>query len=200
MKIFLETARLVLRDFDPSDPADEALILALDSDPEVMRYLTDGAPTELQKIREWVLPRFTHFYSQSPKMGVFATHERATGAFVGWHHLRPAVADHPAGPETAGQIELGYRLKRMAWGKGYATEGSIALLDKAFAEHGAGVVMATTMKANLASRHVMEKLGMRLEREYVESRFPGADKSAVKYSIDREAWLASPLRARATWT
>jgi RimJ/RimL family protein N-acetyltransferase len=183
MKTFLETDRLRLREFEAC-ARDEQLLLELDSDPRVMRYLSDGAPTPIERVREWVPPRFMEHYSHHPKFGVFAAHLRQepSAPFIGWFILRPAIADHPA-PETAGQIELGYRLRYEAWGKGYATEGSRALLDYAFRVAHAPLVMATAMKDNRGSRHVMEKLGLVWERDYVETRFPGANQAAVKYAL-----------------
>lgn len=59
------------------------------------------------------------------------------------------------------EVELGYRLHKAAWGKGYATEGSRALIDKGFAEHGVERVAAFMMVVNVASRRVMEKAGLR---------------------------------------
>ncbi len=97
--------------------------------------------------------------------------------------------------------ELGYRLKRSAWGKGYATEGSQALIDKAFSELGVQRVMALTYSEHVASRRVMEKVGMRLVRRYKPtpeelleylgvtdpSIFPEDD---VEYAITRQEWEA----------
>jgi RimJ/RimL family protein N-acetyltransferase len=86
--------------------------------------------------------------------------EMATGAFLGWFHLRPQDGHPPDQPE------LGYRLRRSAWGKGYGTEGSRALIAKGFTELGARRVDASTYQDNLASRRVMEKSGMRLVRTF----------------------------------
>jgi RimJ/RimL family protein N-acetyltransferase len=58
------------------------------------------------------------------------------------------------------EVELGDRLRRSAWGMGYATEGSRALVDRAFAEPGVRRVYAETMAVNVASRRVLEKAGL----------------------------------------
>ncbi len=63
--------------------------------------------------------------------------ERLTGAFVGWFSLRPVEG-------VVGTLELGYRLLRDAWGRGYATEGGRALLRLAFTSFGAERVVAQT--------------------------------------------------------
>jgi RimJ/RimL family protein N-acetyltransferase len=82
-------------------------------------------------------------------------------------------------------------LRREAWGAGVATEGSCALIDKAFGELGARRVYATTMAVNLGSRRVMEKAGMRLVRlfygEWLD-RIPGDEHGDVEYAITREDW------------
>ena len=118
--------------------------------------------------------------------GTFAAHEKATGAFIGWFHLRPEDG-HDDEPE------LGYRLKRDAWGKGYATEGSRALVDTAFADLGATRVWASAMAVNTASRRVMEKAGLRFVRlfhgEWPYS-IPGDEHGDVEYEITRADWEA----------
>ena len=70
-------------------------------------------------------------YERGDGYGIFAAVEKSTGRFLGWFHLRPGEG---AGPD---EPELGYRLVRAAWGKGFASEGSIALVDKAFRDLGA---------------------------------------------------------------
>jgi RimJ/RimL family protein N-acetyltransferase len=89
------------------------------------------------------------------------------------------------------RIELGYRLKRSFWGKGFATEGARALIAYGFDQLGLDSIMAQTLQRNLASRRVMEKLGMRVETEFT---YPGeglsfwttAERAAIRYSIHRE--------------
>jgi RimJ/RimL family protein N-acetyltransferase len=93
------------------------------------------------------------WYERSERYGFWAAVEKSTGRFVGWFHLRPGDG---AGPD---EPELGYRLRREVWGRGYATEGSLALIDKAFTELRADRVYASTMAVNVASRRVMEKAG-----------------------------------------
>jgi RimJ/RimL family protein N-acetyltransferase len=91
--------------------------------------------------------------------------------------------------------ELGYRLHRKAWGKGYGTEGSAALLAKGFTELGVRRVTAFTMTVNQGSRRVMEKLGMKFLHTYFEEfseheRAEGSEHGEVAYAITREEWLA----------
>jgi len=79
-----------------------------------------------------------------------------------------------------------------AWGKGYATEGSRALVDKAFGELGATRVWAGAMAVNAASRRVMEKAGLRFVRLFHADwpcKIPGDEHGDVEYAITREEWL-----------
>jgi RimJ/RimL family protein N-acetyltransferase len=88
------------------------------------------------------------------------------------------------------EMDLGYRLGRGVWGMGLATEGSLALIDRTLHHWGQSRVAARTLAQNLASRRVMEKCGMRLEREftYPEDWLPGwtqEQRRAVRYVLDR---------------
>ncbi|WP_308017255.1 GNAT family N-acetyltransferase [Streptomyces griseus] len=123
----------------------------------MMRYLTGGAPIPSAEVRDLVIPSILAGYERwDHDLGLFAAHERDGGAFIGWCCPRPLRG----GPrEEAG---LGYRLRGPAWGRGYATEVSQALLAKGFARLGIRMVWAETMTVNHPSRKVMEKLGMTL--------------------------------------
>ena len=139
---YLETARLVLRRLTRDDAEN---LFELDCDPEVMRYLTGGIPHTREEIVGRELPRYLRYYERYSDYGFWAAIERATGEFLGWFHFHPSR-------EGSEEIELGYRLKRSAWGKGYATEGSRALIEKGFTELGARKVVADALAANLRSR------------------------------------------------
>lgn len=179
--IYLETKRMLLRELRLSD---ENLILDLDSDPEVMKYLTDGVPSTIEDVRG-ALSRTQDLYQKhNGRFGFWAAIEKATGNFMGWFHFRPSKKY----PENIKRIELGYRLKKDFWGKGYATEGSLALVSKGFAGLGVEEVFATTMKGNLSSQKVMEKAGLQFLKHFTEELFPGPDKSAVEYSVKRHQW------------
>ena len=74
--------------------------------------------------------------------------------------------------EDGDEVEVGYYLGRSAWGQGYATEAARASLAYGFDECGLSSIVAVVRHENAASRHVLEKLGMRAERDGV---FYGAD-------------------------
>ncbi len=176
MQVFLETERILLRQLTAQDVEN---LCELDSDPEVTRFINGGLPPDRDDIRDRIVPLFLSYYEKYPAYGYWAVVEKASGAFVGWFHFRPAY-DNPE------DIELGYRLKRSAWGKGYATEVSRALAKKGFEELALPRITANALLANRASTHVMEKVGMTVANYYTETRFPGEDKSAVKYALRRE--------------
>lgn len=157
MEVFLETERLVLRRFTE---ADEDNLYKLNSDPAVMRFLNGGEPISRDAIRSEILPRFLHSYEGHTGYGVWAAIERSSGDFLGWLSLRVQEGG------SAGEAELGYRLRASAWGKGYGTEGARALIRKGFTELGMRRVFATTYQDNLASRRVMEKAGLTLARTF----------------------------------
>jgi RimJ/RimL family protein N-acetyltransferase len=157
MQVYLETERLVLRRLTAAD-ADN--LYDLDSDPEVMRYLTGGVPTPRDVIEQEIFPRFLCSYARNDQFGIWAAIEKSTGAFLGWFSFRLREGSSPD------EVTLGYRLRRSAWGQGYATEGARALIRKGFTTLGVQRVVATTYQDNLASRRVMEKAGLRLVRTY----------------------------------
>ena len=151
----LTTARLALR---PVTPADRAELIALEADPAVMRFLNGGRP-----VPEPGWPDGDFLTPRGTEPEVLAAHARATGHFVGWFALFDDGV--VGGLRTA---ELGYRLRRAAWGQGYATEGVQALVAQALSQLGFDRVRAQTMAANLASRRVLEKAGFR----HVETVYP----------------------------
>src|SRR5262249_43870917 len=133
--------------------ADGGLLFDLDSDPEVMRFITKGQPTSKERIENVHLPRILSQHRDSPPQGFWAAHLPQTDEFIGWFHLRPDRID-------AGEMELGYRLKRSVWGRGLATEGSRALVDRGFVEWGYHKICARTLVGNVASQRVMQKAGL----------------------------------------
>jgi RimJ/RimL family protein N-acetyltransferase len=183
MSIFLETSRLRLRRFTE---ADEDNLVELDSDPQVMRFIGGGEPFPRAEVRDRILPILLGFYERFEGFGYWAAEEKSTGRFLGWFHFRP-----PRNEPRDGEIELGYRLRRSAWGKGYATEGSRALIRKGFTELGVERVVAEAMAANLGSRRVMEKSGLTLVRAFHRDGLDsveGFEHGVVEYALTRADW------------
>lgn len=155
MEVLLETERLRLRRFTLADLLG---VVALHGHPEVMRYVT-GTPTAPEVVARTVLPRFLRYDPCRPALGVWAADDRRSGEFLGWFSLK-----RRSGAGNA-EAELGYRLTPGAWGRGYATEGARALVERGF-EAGLRRVVANVYEENVASRRVLEKLGMTLVRRF----------------------------------
>lgn len=166
----IQTERLVLRLITMEDVD---LLVELNSDPAVMRFINGGKPMAAAEVEDAVREHFGHRWLASV---------RATDEFIGWFALVP-TGDN--------ERELGYRLRQAAWGKGYATEGSKALFDIAFTQVGVRRVWAQTMTVNTRSRAVMERCGMRFVRTFVGDwgpKFDGSEHGDVEYELTRADW------------
>ncbi|MGV9712024.1 GNAT family N-acetyltransferase [Gordonia sp. NPDC003424] len=187
--MILETARLRLR---PVTMSDVDALVELDDDPAVMRFVSDGEPTPREVIEDWVLPR-AEAERRANRTGMWAAIDRRGDDFLGWFSLRSPRHS------TRSELELSYRLRQEAWGRGLATEASRALLAMSFDEIDAERVFASTMVANLPSRRVMEKIGMQIcaVRMADGHRAPVPGHGEVEYELLRRQWeAASPRRAR----
>jgi RimJ/RimL family protein N-acetyltransferase len=181
--VYLRTQRLVLRQFRADDLDGLA---ALDADPEVMRFITGGRPIPRDEVETVLIPRYRAAYRRWKALGTWAAED--SDGFAGWFALKPMGE----APDDETVVELGYRLARDRWGRGYATEGSIALIRKAFTELGCRQVRAQTMTVNAKSRAVMRNAGLAYERTFFGDwgdPIEGSDQGDVWYAADREDWL-----------
>jgi RimJ/RimL family protein N-acetyltransferase len=179
----VETDRLLLREFTEDDVD---VLVALDADPAVRRFLADGRPVPREVTERVTLPRILALYREHPGFGTWAVCTKADNGFVGWVELVPGG--------SSGVAEVGWRLVRSAWGRGYAVEAARVLVRLAFTELGVSRVVATTMTVNVASRRVMEKLGMSFVRTFFEEwpdYVEGAERGDVEYVLTRERWAGS---------
>jgi len=180
--------------------ADLDWLAALHGDPAVMRYIDDGKPVAAAVVAAETLPAILRDYVELPDgLGYFAATERLGGRPLGWFGLRPPSSTglDQAASDTA---EIGYRLFPAVWGRGYATEGTRALVRHACTELGLERVVATTMTVNVASRRVLEKAGLSLVRTFY-AQWPtyieGAEHGDVVYEIAGQDWRPATIRARA---
>lgn len=191
LRLFVETERMTLRRLTHADTEN---LIALDSDPAVMRFLGNGQPTPRLVIERGTLPRMLASYDRYAGLGYWAAESKNDGEFLGWFELRPS------GNGPFDDVELGYRLRSEVWGRGYATEGAAAVIRKGFLEFGVRRVFATTMAVNTPSRRVLEKCGMRWIRTYHDDSpdaVPGAEHGDVEYELFHEEWQrAQPARHR----
>lgn len=164
----METARLRLR---PLTPDDLEHLVALHGDPQVMAFISGAGETrEVVEARSLpdLLARRTWLLFEGE-------------TFLGWASLRV----------EGDEAELGYRLVRAAWGRGYASEAARVLVDLGFRQLGLSRIWAQTMAVNAGSRRVMEKAGLRYVRTFHlawDDPLPGAEQGEVEYAIARTDW------------
>ncbi|MEU8300476.1 GNAT family N-acetyltransferase [Micromonospora sp. NPDC048909] len=204
-QLILRTDRLLLV---PLADRHLELEIQLDSDPEVLRYLSGRGRSRDEVVASHAQRMaFAHkvdglgywmaFGSDGGTRGSTPPEREEEGEFVGLLMLPPAHGpDQPDDPTVA---ELGYRLVRRYWRKGLASEASRALLRHAFDTVGQSRVIAQTMTVNAGSRGVMEAVGMRYVRTYFplwDDPPPGADLGEVEYEMTRAMWEAGRDPAR----
>ncbi len=159
--VILETDRLLLRHLEP---ADLEPLFVLYRDPEIRRYFPDGTRTREQTREE--LEWFRNGHPRHPRLGLWATIERETGAFVGRCGLLPWTID------GRDEVELAFLIDKTRWGRGYATEAALGILDHARLRLGLSRVICLITPGNEASVRVATKVGMTLEREYEDELGP----------------------------
>jgi RimJ/RimL family protein N-acetyltransferase len=146
----LETARLLLRRWHASDREPFA---ALNGDGRVMEHF----PAPLTRAESDRLIARIEAGFERRAFGLWALEVRATGEFVGFTGLEATSLRAHFTPA----VEVGWRLARSAWGRGYATEAALAALAFGFTEMGLDEIVSFTSIGNLRSRAVMERVGMR---------------------------------------
>lgn len=153
--IYFETQRLIFRDWEERDLSE---FRAMNKDPEVMKYfpkaLSDG---ETQAFYDRIQDEF-----RDSGYGLYAVETKHNGEFIGFIGFHKATFEADFTP----CVEIGWRLKRAAWGNGYATEGAKACLDYARRELGFDKVYSFTAKINLRSENVMKKIGLKKISEF----------------------------------
>ncbi len=153
----LETSRLRLRPWRNGDRAPYAAMMA---DPQVGYWL--GATLTGAQADAQVDQFLASAGDREP--GFLALERREDGVFLGSAGLRRVPVDRP----LAGDVEVGWRLVRTAWGAGYATEAASALIADGFSRLDLAEIVSFTAQSNLRSRAVMERLGFerRAERDF----------------------------------
>jgi len=144
----INTERLVLRDWRESDLSPWA---AMNADPEVREHL---GPTLTAEQSGDSVRSFQDDLDRNG-FGFWAVEVRASGEFIGFTGLDPVDDGMP----FTG-VEVGWRLARSAWGRGYATEAAMVALEYGFATVGLPEIVAVTTTTNLRSQAVMRRIGM----------------------------------------
>src|SRR4029453_10067846 len=141
----------------------------LDSDPEVMRYLSGQAST-----REEVESSHATRMAAAQKVdGLGFWVGVVDDEFVGWWTLQPAHG--PDQPDDREVADLGYRLLRRHWRRGLASEGSRELMRYGFDDIRLDRIIPQALTVNAASRAVMERLGLTYVRTFPTSNTAPAE-------------------------
>lgn len=172
----IETPRLLLRQWKDADLDDFA---RLNADPQVMRYFPEPYSGDRTKqLYDLIQEEFAEY-----GYGLYAAEEKSSGKFIGFIGFHWARMDADFCP----CIEIGWRLDKEYWGKGYAPEGAKACLEHGFAHLGFERVYAYTAVSNIPSQRVMQKAGMRLDRYFDHPDVPENHplRCHVCYAIDK---------------
>lgn len=166
MKIILETERLILRELTPDDAKD---VYELNLNINNIKYTGDKpfrdekeAKTFLENYKDYELNGYGRWY----------VIKKSTNEFIGWCGLKYG--------EMENETDIGFRFFEEEWNKGYATESAIACLNYGFKKLNLKRIIGRAMKENIGSIKVLEKIGLKYEKEV---EFDG--KEAVIYKIEK---------------
>ena len=155
MKIIFQSPRLYFREFTENDVY---LLFELNSNPNVIKYVHEPAPT-LENVTNIlfnsILPQYKLYI-----YGRWAVHLKNDNEFVGWCGLKYIKEDD--------EIDLGYRIKEEYWGKGYGYEAVKTTINYGFNNLKLKRIVATALPENIASWKIMEKCGMKLLGDVVD--------------------------------
>ncbi|MCD0480564.1 GNAT family N-acetyltransferase [Chryseobacterium sp. LC2016-29] len=158
--MYLETKRLILRKFEEADY--ERLFL-LDSNQEVMKYV--GMPTLSKAEESKELVKMIMQQYEDNGVGRLAVIEKESELLIGWSGLKLNTSEVNGYQNF---YELGYRFLPETWGKGYATESGKASLEYGFNDLKAEIIYAYAHSENMASNHILTKLGFEKTGEFTE--------------------------------
>lgn len=153
MQVHLETERLWLCAWELDDLVAARHVF---TDPDVMRYINGGKPRSDDEIRKSISRQQNHLRSLG--FCLWKLIQKSDGRLMGDCGLQPLELD------GASEIEIGWRLAKNFWGRGFATEAALVALHHAVDYARLERVIAIAMPQNRASRRIMEKLGMHFER------------------------------------
>lgn len=151
------------------------------SDEETTRYL--GGVKTAEESRDMLDNRILKYYGEHPGLGMWVTLKRSSGACIGFHLL-----NHVRGEAI---IQVGYSLLPQYWGRGYATEMSIALLRYGYTELSLPLITANTHRDHIASQRVLQKCGLhrKADRSFSHPAYANVGPSAY-FERCAQDWLA----------
>jgi ribosomal-protein-alanine N-acetyltransferase len=159
MKIYAETERLILREIVVEDTGD---MFRLDSDPRVHAYLGNNPIKCMGKARAYV--DYIRMQYETYGIGRWAAIEKSSGDWIGWTGLKMNFENDMNGHSN--YYDIGYRFMPEYWGKGYATESSIAARDYFFKHFKGQKLCGLAELDNIASCRVLEKIGLDRKEDF----------------------------------
>jgi RimJ/RimL family protein N-acetyltransferase len=169
----IETARLKLRSFTPDDLND---LSEIRSDPDVMKYLGSGKPESIDQSRTALNKILAHWEKHG--FGRWAAIDKARDKLIGWCGLSYL--------ENTKDVEIGYGMAKSYWGKGLTSEAAAAVIKAGFEDLGLDHIVAVAWPENLASRRVMDRLGMKYVKMVYHYQV-----EVVYYTISRGEYQAA---------
>jgi len=160
MTIFAETKHLILREIVPEDTGD---MFRLDSDPKVHKYL--GKQPIHCKHKALYYINYIRMQYDTYGIGRWAAIEKSSGDFIGWTGLKLNFENEMNGHTNF--YDIGYRFMPQYWGKGYATESSIAARDYFFEYFPNQKLIGMAELENLASCRILEKIGLERKADFI---------------------------------
>ena len=155
MKLYIETERLLLREWTPNDLP---TFIKMNQDPEVMEFFPKILDSkESIDFYQRICKEF-----DKVKYGLFAVERKSDHKFIGYTGLHKA--DFPANFTPC--IEIGWRLIKDVWNQGYATEAAKACLQYGFINLNIKEIYSFTAAINKRSERVMQKIGLQKIGEF----------------------------------
>ncbi len=180
-EVVAETQRLILRTWKPEDRAAYAKHLNTPAVTQHVGGLQSGEDMGAAFER-------IDGYQRDHGHTFWAVERKEDGAFLGFCGLKRANGYCSS---VSGEVEIGWRLREDAWGKGYAKEAAVASLEHAFSRVGARRVVALTIEQNKPSRGLMLRLGMRRRKDldYVDPEWPAEMNPVMVHELTRREWI-----------
>ena len=168
-------------------PNEWELLLDLDQDPEVMKYVGVDVSTR-EDYLNFYNPRYQKYYNPPKGWGLWGFFEKENGKengkkeFLGWILVRPNHFFDKKNPPEYHNLEIGWRMHKRFWGKGYGTEAARAVVDYLLLINEEMVsIVGTAMEENVGSTRIMEKLGMGFVEKQIEKLPDGGELEVVVY-------------------
>ena len=162
MDLILETERLLLREMRHDDASQ---LFEMDANPNVHKYLWNKPNTSIDEIDEYITAVRNQYIDN--KIGRFLAILKSTNELIGWVGIKFNTVEVN---NKNNFYDIGYRLNDKFWGKGYASEATIAWQDYAFNQMNINTLHAATHIDNTASNRILQKTGMTKTETYLEDK------------------------------